>query len=218
MLTDKEFEMWATGLGLSERATGLVKAIRGTDPARRPRSGPRNVAGRYPSRKMARTIAYESRTVELRAIHGYEHDPLVLEFWDQPWMFKLRYRAPEKGFVGTFHTPDFLVLHREEAVFEEWKTVEGLERLAAKPNQHRYQRDDDGVWVSRPAEEAAREYGLGYRIRTSSELSTTVNTNLEFLSGYFDEEELDPLRSERILTVVGAHPGVTLDELVGEVE
>jgi putative transposase len=217
MLSEGEFDVWAARVGLAGRADALVRAVRSGDPARRPHSGRRNVAGRYPSRKMGVTIAYESRTVELRAIYQYEHDAAVVEFWDQPWSFRLRYKAPERGFVGPLHTPDFLVLYEDGPVFEEWKTDDGLRHQAAK-NRHRYQQDEDGEWVSPPAQEAARELGLGYRVRASSELSVTLSTNLEFLADLFDEEHVDPELRRRIRAAVMARPGITVDELVSEVE
>jgi putative transposase len=40
---------------------------------------------------MGITIQFESHTVELWAIYLMEHDPDVLEFYDQPQTFKLRY-------------------------------------------------------------------------------------------------------------------------------
>jgi putative transposase len=214
MLSESAFDHWAARVSLSDRGRALVTEIRNGDPARRPHSGPRHVAGRYPSRKMTRTIAYESRTVELRAIHRYEHDPSVEEFWDQPWALRLRYEGPRRGSVGPVHVPDFLVLFGDGVAFEEWKTEERLQHLAAK-NPHRYQRDEGGHWTSAPAEEAALEFGLGYRVRTPAELSGTLTTNLEYLAAFFDDTEPAAAVRDRVRTAVAANPGLTIDELVG---
>ncbi len=58
---------------------------------RRVTSRAHNVSGAYPSRKIGITIHFESHTVELWVIYLMEHDPDVLEFYDQPQTFKLRY-------------------------------------------------------------------------------------------------------------------------------
>lgn len=62
-------------------------------PVRRVAGGRGNIHGRYPSRKMRRTIQFESHT-ELGAIYLMEHDPGVLEYWDQSTRLKLHYRGP----------------------------------------------------------------------------------------------------------------------------
>lgn len=214
MFTEAEFDQWAERVGLPDRGQALVREIRNGDPARRPHSGPRHVAGRYPSRKMNRTVAYESRTVELRAIHLYEHDTTAQEYWDQPWALRLRYAGPRRGSVGPVHVPDFLILYGDGVAFEEWKTEQRLQHLAAK-NPHRYQRDDGGNWASPPAEEAAREFGLGYRLRTPAELSATLTTNLEFLAPFFDDKEPAAAVRDRIRAAVAVDAGLTIDELVG---
>jgi hypothetical protein len=65
----------------------VIHQIRSSDPARRVGGGHRNVSGRYPSKKMGVTIQFESHRVELARIYELEHDPDVLEYWDQPPQF-----------------------------------------------------------------------------------------------------------------------------------
>src|SRR2546423_7080532 len=150
MLTPSEFEQWGRELQLSPAAREMIAAIRTSPPARRVTSHAKNVSGTYPSRKMGVTIQFESHTVELWAIYLMEHDPDVLEFYDQPQTFKLRYQAKSgTKMLGHYYTPDFLVLRKQSVGFEEWKTEDELHRLAAK-QPFRYQRMDDGTWRCPP--------------------------------------------------------------------
>lgn len=54
------------------------------NPTRRVGGGRDNVSGRYPSRKMGLTIQFQSHGVELPLVYEMEHDPGVLEYYDQP--------------------------------------------------------------------------------------------------------------------------------------
>lgn len=62
--------------------------IRRSPPVRRVAGGRGNIHSRYPSRKMGMTIQFKSHT-ELGAIYIMEHDPSVLEFYDQPTKLKM---------------------------------------------------------------------------------------------------------------------------------
>lgn len=99
-----------------------------------------------------------------------EHDPGVLEYWDQPTRLKLHYRGPSGRQVTNWHPPDFLVLRQEGASFEEWKVEQELARLV-KEHSDRHQRHPSGGYRSVPGETAAEALGLLYRVRSSSELS-----------------------------------------------
>ncbi|MFL9458723.1 hypothetical protein AB0758_48005 [Tolypothrix bouteillei VB521301_2] len=46
---------------------------------------------------MGQTIQFESHTVELWAIYQMEHDPEVLEYYDQPPPFKIQYHNNNTG-------------------------------------------------------------------------------------------------------------------------
>lgn len=91
MLGDEELLAWFQHVRLPECGRSIVRQIRSSDPARRVGGGRRKVSGRYPSRKMGITIQFESHRVELARIYELEHDPGVLEYWDQPPSFKLEY-------------------------------------------------------------------------------------------------------------------------------
>lgn len=88
MLDDNAYECWLEKLGLSDPARTLLTDIRRSSPVRRVAGGRGNIHGRYPSRKMGKTIQFESYT-ELGAIYIMEPDPGVLEYWDQPTKLKL---------------------------------------------------------------------------------------------------------------------------------
>src|SRR5208337_3408478 len=83
MLSDSELLAWYARRGTPERTRSVISHIRSTDPARRVGGGRCNVSGRYPSVKMGVTIQFESHRVELAAIYELEHDPEVLEYYDQ---------------------------------------------------------------------------------------------------------------------------------------
>ena len=148
-----EFQQWCRELQLPPSTCDLIADIRMAPPARRVTSRANNVSGAYPSRKMGVTIQFESHTVELWAIYLMEHDPEVLEFYDQPQTFKLRYQAKSgTKMLGHYYTPDFLVLRRNGVGFEEWKTEDELCRQAEK-QPFRYRRMEDGTWRCPPGEE-----------------------------------------------------------------
>ena len=83
MLDDDAYLHWLDQCGFSGPARTLLTDIRRSPPVRGVAGRRGNIHGRYPSRKMGRTIQFESHT-ELGAIYIMEHDPSVLEYWDQP--------------------------------------------------------------------------------------------------------------------------------------
>jgi putative transposase len=103
------------------RGRVIVETIRSSPPARRVRSIAGNVSVHYPNRKMGVTVQAKSHHVELAALYEYEHDPRTLEFYDQPPPIKLVYEESGRQ-IGVWHTPDYLVIRNDEAVWEEWKT------------------------------------------------------------------------------------------------
>src|SRR5213594_5226226 len=122
MLSDEEFVLWCKRLSLSREAQSAIATIRSAGPARRVGGGRENVSGRYPSRKMGVSIQFESHRVELAGVYEMEHDPDVLEYYDQPPTIKLDYESPGGKRMGVLHTADFFVIRENEAGWEEWKT------------------------------------------------------------------------------------------------
>jgi putative transposase len=64
MFSEHDFQSWCQSLKLSEQAQSLISQIRASDPSRHVRSAAGNVSGRYPSRKMKRTIQFESHRTD----------------------------------------------------------------------------------------------------------------------------------------------------------
>ncbi len=53
---DRDFYLWCLNLKLSKEAISTIKSIRTSNPSRSVQSKAGNVSGRYPSKKMGRTI------------------------------------------------------------------------------------------------------------------------------------------------------------------
>src|SRR6266699_2469682 len=213
-MTLAAFEQWCRALALAPSTRDYLAAIRSRPPVRRVTSRAGNVSGTYPSRKMGVTIQFESHKVELWAILVMDHDPEVLEFFDQPDTFKLRYLDKAgKKMQGHYYTPDFLVLRTTSVCFEEWKTEADLKRLAAL-YPFRYQQREDGSWRCPPAEEAASALGLTFRVRSSAELHPTYIDNLIFLEDYFGVALSVPVQMQtQILQRLRETPGLPLSAL-----
>src|SRR6266571_4103822 len=119
MLSHSQLSQLCRDLGLSHEAQALIETIRSSPPSRRVRSVAGNVSVRYPSRKMGVTIQAESHRNELAGIYEYEHDPQVLEFYDQPPAIKLEYQTGSGRQAGVWHTPDYFVLRADRVGWEE---------------------------------------------------------------------------------------------------
>ena len=83
---------------------------------------------------MGCAIQFESHKDELPFVYLMDHDPHILEFYDQPaGEIKLKYRnQDDTRNVTTRHTPDFFVLREDGAGWVECKMEEDLVRLAKK--------------------------------------------------------------------------------------
>ena len=73
---------------------------------------------------MGLVIQAESHTVEFAGVYVMEHDPLVLEFWDQPNPpITLHYPVKQKNGrtrnIGVLHTPDYFVIRKRPLEQEE---------------------------------------------------------------------------------------------------
>jgi putative transposase len=131
MMSPEEYSLWCEKLGLPKTARWIIDQIRSSDrPVRYPQSRVGNWTGFYNSKKVGRKVPFESRTVELPAIHDMEYDKTVLEYFAQPSKIPLRYRQNNRT-AAFLHTPDFFVLREQRAGWEEWKS-EGLLVAAAE--------------------------------------------------------------------------------------
>jgi len=216
MLDDQQLRDWCKRLDLGEKAQVMIRQIRSSDPARRVQGRRGNVRGCFPSRKMGHTIQYESLTNELSAIYLMEYHEDYIEYWDQPPSFTLRYKTKAGANHGHLHTPDFFVLRRDSAGWEEWKLEDELPALAEKMPA-RYARSENEGWYCPPGEEYARQFGFYYRLRTSAEINWALQRNLRFLEDYLRADDQRRLISEparlSVISLLAAHPGMTLTEL-----
>ncbi len=213
-LTDEEFRAWCQRNNIGQETEAYIQRLRQSEPERRVRSRASNVSGRYPSVKMGCSIQFESQHVELWGIYTMERDSDVLEMYDQPTRIQLHYHARSGRKTSPWHTPDFLVLRRNGAGFEEWKQASLLDKLAIS-QPHRYQRHPQGGWKSPPGEQAAQLLGLSYRVRTSAEYHPFYIQNLKFLQDFWThlfsiEEEQEKL----VLESLQAYPGVSVKSLL----
>ena len=160
------------------------------------------------------TIQFESHTVELWAIYQMEHDPNVLEFYDQPPPFKVQYQSQSGRKIAHYHTPDFFVLRTDGAAIEEWKTENQLQKLSQK-YPTRYQRTEEGTWRCPPGEAYAQSFGLEYRVHSDAELHPILIQNLMFLEDYLGVTTTVPAPVQaQVIERVQAAPGITIAALL----
>lgn len=208
------FLTWCHDLNLSEETINLIKTIRTSPPFRKVRSGVKNVSGFFPSKKMRVTIQFESHKNELAHIRFLEDANEVIEYYDQPNQIYLNYKSAKGKIIGVNHTPDFFVIYKNYAGWEECKTEQELAELEIH-NPNRYCRDSEGNWRCAPAEEYAETLGLFYRVVSSKNISWTFQRNIEFFEDYFREDNLTVHKEKKdnILSIVSQNPGITLKDL-----
>lgn len=218
MLDPNAFEQWCAALRVAGPAREFVSAVRSAGPSRGVRGSLGNVVGRFPSRKMGVTVQFESHKVELPVIFELEHDPDVLEYFDQPPPIELSYLAPSGRAVRARHTPDFFVLRTSSAEWVECKPEARLRSLAvSSPARYVF---EDGRWRCPPGERAAAAFGFSYRLRSSAEIDWTRQRNLRFLADYLaaPERPIEEVLRERILALVPERGFLSLAAMLGQVE
>jgi putative transposase len=163
---------------------------------------------------MGVSIQFESQHVELWAIYAMERDDDVLEYYDQPTRIQLHYRSRFGHKTSPWHTPDFLVIRRNGAAFEEWKPPSTLEQLTTRMPE-RYQREASGGWRCPPGEAAASALGLTYRVRTSSEYHPCYIQNLKFLQDFWTHPfSLSPQAESQVRDAIAVYPGISVAALL----
>jgi hypothetical protein len=188
MMTDEDFLDWVKLNSLSQAATDIIQRIRALPPSRKVGYRKSNVTGRYPSRKMGKTIQFESHKVELPFIREYEFSNDVLEYYDQPSPIKISYKTSSGRKTTALTTPDFFVIRSDgTAGWEECKPVQDLEHLAEK--SERFVKNDVGEWRCPSGEEYAATYGLYFQVRPSDEINWVWQRNIEYLTDYFQSPD-----------------------------
>ncbi|MBD2616471.1 DDE-type integrase/transposase/recombinase [Nostoc punctiforme FACHB-252] len=214
MLSDQEFNDWCRGVNLPQAARQLISQIRASEPIRRVKSSGINVRGDYASRKMGKTIQFESHKIELPGVEEYEEDADVLEYYDQAYQITLEFPSSNGEIIKASHIPDFFVIRNQSAGFEEWKPESRLEKLAAKQSQ-RYMRSEDGQWLNLPAVAYAEKLGLYYRIRLDTEIDWIKYRNRLFLKAYATEDyQIDPEIAENLVKLISLNPGISYWEMI----
>lgn len=215
MLNDEELEQLMDSHQLPEEARQMIRHIRRSQPSRRVESRKRNVACRFPSRKMGVVIQAESHTNELAAVYLWEHDPDVFEFYDQPPAIPLRYAATSGKVIGVQHTPDFFVIGEKFIGWVECKTEERLHQLKER-QPSRFVLEEDGTWTCPPGNAFAAEYGLSYAIRSSKENDWVLIRNLVFLQDYLNPKAPRPSQEVReiVSNLFREKPWIKLVDLV----
>lgn len=214
MLSELEFESWSKKMNLLNIAKVVINRIRTSPPSRNVGGGKYNVWGKYPSVKMGMTIQFESHKVELPAIYHMEHDENVLEYYDQPFPIKLTYASKNNKNIGVLSTPDFFLIRKDGAMWEEWKTEVELIKLSEK-SPNRYFKDEYGVWRCPPGEVYAQQYGLKYVVRSDSEINWVLLRNLMFLEDYFLDKnyQVSDASRKEILEIVEKDQGITISDI-----
>ncbi|MBD1864000.1 MULTISPECIES: Mu transposase C-terminal domain-containing protein [Trichocoleus] len=221
MMNDVEFEAWCCHLSLSDEAINEIQKTRSSEPSRLVDGGKKSVSGRFPSLKMGRTIQFESHQNELALIYKLEFDHDVLEYWDQPPTIYLEYLSKSGRRNRHPHTPDFFVIRRNSAGWEECKTEQELLRLTEKSPNRWTRIEVNSAWSCPPGQEYAQQFGLYYAVRSSAEINWIFVENFIWLEDYFTHKALEVKKVLvcRIQALVRAEPGITLNEIyqhVGE--
>jgi hypothetical protein len=161
----------------------------------------------------------KERTNELATIYRLEHNPDVVEFYDQPEVIKLSYLTKEGRRTGCLHTPDFFVLRRNTAGWEECKPKNKLLELAEEmPN--RYVRTHTNDWDCPPGREHAEQLRFYYRVVSSASIDWTLQRNLVFLEDYYRtaNSAVSEEAERELLTVTTSQPGISLAKLSASIQ
>lgn len=214
-MTDYEFEEWCLTNHIPENGKAYLSRVRKSAPARLVLGKRRNVVGVYPSGKMHFTVQFESHTCELCGIYICEYSDDVIEYYDQPETGQVQYIMDNGRSRYYPHTADILVITKDGAFLDQWKTEEELVMLQGE-YPDRYGRDDQSTWHYYPGEAWATGLGLVYRVRSSAEIDVKLFRNLQFLEDYLREHNLKTPESSinHIMPIVEATPGVSVLELL----
>src|SRR5438132_9898601 len=116
-------------LGYERVTQDLLSHIRNSPPSRTPGARRGNMPVWYPSKKMQCIIKAESTKVEFAFLLQAEHDPKILEVWDQPPPISLEYRDRRGRLQQPLHTADYFLFRDASAGWVECKPAQELSRL-----------------------------------------------------------------------------------------
>lgn len=191
MLNDAELEALLEEHNVTDIGKRIVRAIRSSEPVRVVGGGAKNVAVRFASKKMKRTIQAESHTLELSVLWEWEYDHQIYEFYDQPSQLKIRFKNKNGKSITSLYTPDFFVIGKEKIGWVECKPTGKLKEIAVGKST-RY-KNKGGKWISPPCIEYAEQYGLSFDVLSEENFNDIHVRNLIFLSDYYNAFNTDDL-------------------------
>ncbi len=217
-MNTQQLDEYCERRGLSAKARQVIDHVRSSPPSRLVQSGTKNVACRFASHKMGQVIQAESHQNELAAVIGWEHDENTHEFYDQPPKIKLRYVDRNGRASAHLKTTDFFLLHEDFTGWVECKTEDWLE-ARVKTGVGLYVKDEVAGWRCPPGEEYAAEFGMGFKVRSSSATEWIAIRNLQFLSDYLDERCPPPSAQSmaRVHAEFSERPWIALKDLLDRI-
>lgn len=177
-------------LGVKPPGQAYIKRVRTSPPSRRVKGGRRSLAGRLASQKMKRTIQFESISAEMALALKFEHDPTILEYWDQPEPIKITFSDAEGQRHGYWYTADFLSIGEFEIALWEAKLESDLYKLREEKPRF-YTLIHGGTWHMPMAEASCESFGFSHKIFGSSQANNNLINNLTLLNGFVDDDEPD---------------------------
>ncbi len=159
-------------------------------PARNVESSIKSSAGRFPSNKIGRTIAFESG-LEYLVVIRHERDPRCIALLDQGHAIKVAARSGAMS-IAYQHTPDFVCISIDGVKFIECKTFDGIrEKNEANPGFFVF---EDGRWMCPTAQAEAKCYGFNYEVWTDRDFSDCELRNSNVIAPYLcgDTRLYDP--------------------------
>lgn len=221
MLTDLEFLTWCEVNNISKKTQEYInKNIRFSQPARSVGEGNRSPSGKYPSKKMGLYMQWESGKVEKPAVLMLENDDDVLEYYDQPNQIKLTFISNSGKKGGTLYTPDFFVIRKNGAAWEEWKNEDDLNKITKKQSW-KFTLDEEGTWSCPPGESFADQWGLDFKVCTTKLINWNIHRNCEFLDDYLRNKDILEIGTNVVAEIkqkVFQKPGITLKTLIEQSE
>lgn len=161
-------------------------------------------------------VQAESQDPEFAYVVLVEHDPDVLEFYDQPETLYVPARDKNGKQIVKRYTPDFLVL----------SATKGPVLIECKPDEFvakRLEKSDPNWWINpagdvyyEPGRNWATTRGIGFRVVMSSELPAKRVQNLLMLADYFLPDAAavsDPMR-RHILALLESPPWASRRQLM----
>lgn len=217
MLTELEFVSWCEMNNISKETMNYINNnIRHAHPARLVGGGEDNLSGRYPSKKMGVTIQWESGKVEGPAVLMFENDEDVLEYYEQPNKIKLDYEDGNGRPRATLYTPDFFVIRKDSAGWEEWKNESEYLKVS-KVQKWKFEKDKEGEWRCPQGERFAKDWGLTFKVCSSSIINWNLHRNYTFLDDYLRRKELLNVSKDcldQIKQAIFQEPGISLKILI----